>query len=276
MKNIYTIGVFLLVMIVVSCKEKRNEQALLYLEMIQGLYDNKEYTEALEKIDSIQILFPKAFQEIKAGLSLQKDIRRAYNEKQVADCDSLLITHKAKTDSIKKFFIYKKDKEDPAGVFIPRSVSAETLTSTMLKAGVNEAGTMYIESVYIGGQLHNAIKVSTKNKEFAESLPVTDDGFVHRFSNLGKQYEVIKVTKFHDNGLAEFICKNANYPLTVTLKGKNVLSYSLANIQKKAIIDSYALSNAMILQDSLELARDKALTLIKYLDSKENKSNASE
>jgi len=258
-----------------SCKEKRNEQAIQYLETIQNLYENGEYTDALEKIDSIQVLYPKAFPEIKTGLALKQDVRRALNQKQVSDCDSLLSTYQAKTDSLKKFFIYRKDKEDVTGVFIPKTVSAEAITSTMLRAGVNEGGSMYIESVYTGGQLHNTIQVATKDKQHAESLPINDDGFNFRFSHSGKQYEIIKVTTIHDNGLAKFIYNNADKPLTVTLKGKNTLSYTLANVQKKAITDSYALSSSILIQDSLNFVKNKALDLIKYLDSEKSNKEKS-
>lgn len=255
--------------ILFSCGEKKNEQAILYLDNIRSLYDQKEYTSALQKIDSIQILFPKAIPEIKEGMKLKQEVRKTYNQQQVADCDSLLSIYSHRIDSIKPLFVYQKDKEDSKGIYIPKTVSSSVISANGLRAGVEESGAMYIESVYIGGQLHNRISASTKDKQTAESLPVEDDGFNFRFSNLGKQYEVIKVSKFHDNGLTQFIVNNANTPLTVTLKGKNTLSYPMSNIQKKAITDSYQLSTMILLHDSLQIAKEKAEALIKYVDTKQ-------
>ncbi len=127
---------------------------------------------------------------------------------------------------------------------------------------------MYIESVYIGGQIHNSIKVNTKDGKFAETLPIEGDGFVFRFNHMGKQYEIVQATSVHDNGLANFIFAYADSPLTVTLKGKNTTSFALPNIQKKAIADSYQLSRLMLQKDSLATAKDKAQMRIKYLNAK--------
>lgn len=253
---------------ITSCGEKKNEDAIRYLDNIRTLYERGEYNEALTRIDSIQVLFPKAFTEIKAGLALRHDVRKASDQREIQRSDSLLAIYEPKIDSIKKLFVYQKDKEDDGGVFIPKTVNTSHLVSTVLRSGVNEDGTLYIESVYIGGQLHNRVEVSTKGKQTAESLPIEDEGFNFRFSNLGNQYEVMKVTPFHDNGLAKFIVDNVEKPLTVRLKGNSTMSYSLSNVHKKAIVDSYNLSGLILLQDSLNIAKDKAQVRIKYLDSK--------
>lgn len=258
-----------------SCKEKKNEEAILYLSNIETLYKNGEYENALNKVDSIQRLYPKAYEEIKAGLTLKQDIRKALNKEQIRVCDSLLSIYVHKIDSIMEVFVYQKDKEDTKGIFIPKTVS-NSIATTTLRAGVNEDGTMYIESVYLGGQQHNKLGVISKDKQSTETLPVNDDGLNFRFSNLGQQYEIIKITPIHDNGLSEFIFKNTDQPLTVQLKGKNTTSYSLSNVQKKAITDSYLLSSWITERDSLLMAKGKALTLINYLDSKKEEQPVEE
>lgn len=266
-KSAYAIIVLLLIIPIVSCGDKKNQQAIQYLDNIRSLYEQGEYETALQRIDSIQILFPKAFQEIKDGLALKQEVRRASDHSQIVLCDSLIISYQPKIDSIKKLFTYRKEKDDDYGVYIPKAVSGNTPTSTMLRSGVNDNGSMYIESVYIGGQLHNTIRVGAKDGKFAESLTIDGDGFVFRFSHMGKQYEIVQATAVHDNGLANFIT-HADTPLTVTLKGKNSTSFPLSNIQKKAIADSYLLSRLMLQRDSLSTAKDKAQMRIKYLDAK--------
>lgn len=266
-KSNYVIILFLMILTTVSCGDKKNQQAIQYLNNIRTLYEQGQYETALQQIDSIQILFPKAFQEIKDGLALKQEVRRASDQKQIALCDSLVVTYQPKIDSIKKLFTYRKEKDDDYGVYIPKAVSGDTPASTMLRSGVNDNGSMYIESVYIGGQIHNTIRVSTKDDKSAESLSIEGDGFVFRFSHMGKQYEIIQATSVHDNGLAHFIAY-ADAPLTVTLKGKNTTSFPLSNIQKKAITDSYQLSRLMLQQDSLATAKDKAQMRIKYLDAR--------
>lgn len=273
-KHIFTIAFISGLLIFGSCKEKRNEEAIKYLTDTKSLYEKGAYSEALARIDSIQILYPKAFPEIKEGLALKQIVRKAFDTKQIAYCDSLIAACQPKIDSIKKLFVYKKDKEDVSGVFIPKTVSSNILASTMLRAGVQEEGPMYIESVYIGGQYHNAILVKAKDGASAETKPIDDEGFNFRFSHMGKQYEVIKATQFHDNGLAAFIVANSSQPLTVTLKGKNTMSFALSNVYKKAITDSHNLSQLLLLQDSLTTAKDKATLRIKYVDEQARKAEA--
>ncbi len=255
-----------------SCQEKKNEDAIKYLVETKVLFEKGAYEDALKRIDSIQILFPKAFPEIKEGLALKQDVRKAFDAKQITDCDSLMAVYQPKIDSIKKLFVYQKDKEDVKGTFIPKTVSSAVLSSTMLRAGVQEEGPMYIESVYIGGQFHNTIQVKAKDGSTAETKPIDDEGFNFRFSHMGRQYEVIKAAKFHDNGLAEFIVTNAAQPMTVILKGKNTTSFALSNIHKKAITDSYNLSKLILAQDSLMTAKDKATIRIKYVDEQKQKA----
>jgi len=268
MKHTY-ITIFLLAgLFLFSCGEKKNEDAIRYLDSIKSLYNQGNYPEALQKIDSIQKLFPKAFDEIKEGLALKQEVRKASDLRQVAESDSLLSLYELQIDSIKKLFIYQKDKEDVTGVFIPKVTNSNHITATVLRSGVNEDGSMYVESVYVGGKFHNQITVANKDKKTAESLPVDDDGFNFRFSNLGTQYEVVRVTPVHDNGLAKFIADNSANSITVTLKGKNTTSYPLSNIHRKAIADSYNFSSLLHKKDSLIEVKDKAEIRLQYLESK--------
>lgn len=267
-KLIYLLFISLIAFSYYSCGDKKNEEAIEYLDNIQSLYQKGQYAEALQKIDSLQILYPKAFPEIKRSLSLKQDVRKASDQRRILESDSLISAYQPQIDSIKKLFVYQKDKEDESGIYVPKTTAASTLNSTLLRSGVNDDGSLYLESVYIGGQFHNQIEVTTKDKQSAESLPVEDEGFNFRFNHSGRQYEVIKVTPFHDNGLAEFIIRNADKPLTVVLKGKNTTSFALSGSHKKAIVDSYNLSRLMLRQDSLVTAKDKAQVRLKYLDSK--------
>ncbi|MEN9919035.1 MAG: hypothetical protein RL662_1471 [Bacteroidota bacterium] len=266
---IYLLAIVNTAFFITSCGQKKDEHATRYLNDIRLLYTAGAYTQALQGIDSIQLLFPKAIDEIKQGLALKQELRRAFNQKQIIECDSLLAMYQPKVDSLKKMFTYRKDKDDVQGVFIPTSVAGDDLTSTILRAGVaNDGRSPYIESVYVGNQLHNQITVGNKDKQIAHSLVVNDDGFNFRFTNLGKQYEIIKITSIHDNGLAKFIVDNANQALTVTLKGKHTLSYPLASNQKKAIVNSYYLGLYIQAHDSLLMVKDKALGLLNYVDTK--------
>ena len=256
---------------IISCSED-NKEAKKYVENIRNLYQNGDYKTAKHKIDSIQILYPKAFAEIKEGLALLQDVRRAEDIKQIAFCDSTMLVLQMKTDSVKQAFIYDRNLDyEETGKYLPKATSAQILSGTILRSGVNEDGKIYLESVYIGGQSHNMVRVSTKDGLFAETLVAEGDGVNYRFNDLGKQYEVLRFDKSDENGVARFVAAFADKPINVTLKGKNTMSYPLSNIAKKSISDSYRLSDLMLSMDSLKSVKEVSTARIKYLDMSKNK-----
>lgn len=255
----------------VSCSDK-TEGAKKQLEFARQLYAEGYYDSAKHQIDSIKILYPKAYDQIKSGLALLDSVRRGQNATNIAFCDSIIKAFQPKIDSVKKYFVYQRDKNyQDAGFFIPREIaSGGVLTGTTIRTGVAEDGYMYIESIFVGGnQRHNKIKVSAKDGSFAESLPVTDDGLNFRFSNMGKQFEVIKFTKASDNGVGRFIFANAGKPLTITLDGAAKYSYTLSQPLKNAVVKSFQLSQMMLQMDSLKTEREKSEFKNYYLDNKE-------
>ncbi|NDV70110.1 hypothetical protein [Dysgonomonas sp. 25] len=244
-----------------SCSPK-DEGAKKQLEMARVALDNNQFEQAKNYLDSIKTLYPKAFEEQRNAFALLDTVRRAENDYIIRQCDSLVAVNQPKVDSMKKAFHYMIDKNYyDAGIFVPiEGFNDGRLQITTLRSGVKEnSGTLYLESVYIGGnQMHNQLKVALKDGTSAESLPVNDDGLNFRFTNLGKQYEIIK---FEGNALgevAQFIASNQDKPITLTLKGNNTYSYQLPPVAKKGVKQSTDLSAAMICIDSLKEEKNKA------------------
>lgn len=259
-----------IVLLVSACSpDKKAAQEMLM--QARELYKNGEYTKSKQTIDSMKVLYPKAFDQINAGFALTDSIRKGENTLIIAQCDSLITTYTPIIDSMKQYFIYQRNKEyQETGFFIPKEgYTGEKLTNTTLRSGVDEKnGQIYLESVYIGGQIHNQIKVSTKDEAFAESLPVTSEGLNFRFSNLGKQFEVIKFAGKDDNGVSKFIVTHIDKPVTVTISGQGNITYNLSANAKSAINKTYDLSVMMTQLDSLKTEKEKAQYKLHYLDNK--------
>lgn len=259
-----------IVLLVSACSpDKKAAQEMLM--QARELYKNREYTKSKQTIDSMKVLYPKAFDQINAGFALTDSIRKGENTLIIAQCDSLITTYTPIIDSMKQYFIYQRNEEyQETGFFIPKEgYTGEKLTNTTLRSGVDEKnGQIYLESVYIGGQIHNQIKVSTKDEAFAESLPVTSEGLNFRFSNLGKQFEVIKFAGKDDNGVSKFIVTHIDKPVTVTISGQGNITYNLSANAKSAINKAYDLSVMMTQLDSLKTEKEKAQYKLHYLDNK--------
>lgn len=238
-----------------------DDRAKLHLDAARDFYARGEYTLAKQEIDSINILYPKAIEERKAGLALLDSVRRGENDYTISVCDSLIALYIPQIDKYKSQFSFQRNKEyQETGTFVPKeSLTGGVISGTILRSGVGEDGILYLESVFVGGkQKYNRIKVSAKDGSFAESLPVTDDGFLYRFSNMGKDYEIIRFMGDKENGVAKFIYVNLNNALTLTLEGQSKYSYSLSQTIKSAVSKSYQLSFMMLQLDSLKTAKEKA------------------
>lgn len=255
-----------------ACGSK-DDGARLRLDTARHLYEQKEYVKAKEELDSIKILYPKSFAEIKAGLGLLDTIRRAENVQIITECDSLITLYSPQLEKVKGQFIYQRNKEyQESGSYVPKeTASGGAITATTLRSGVGDDGVLYIESVFVGAQKHNKIRVAAKDGSFMESLPVNDDGLNYRFSNMDKSYEVIRFAGASENGIGGFIYSHENKPLTVTLEGQGKYSYTLSQTIKSAVSKSFHLSTMMLQLDSLKTAKEKAEYHIYYLDNKKNK-----
>jgi hypothetical protein len=262
----------LLAVVACSSDEKAAQQQL---NNARQLYNDGYYAEAKQEVDSLRSLYPKAFKQINESFLLVDSIRRSENKLTIKQCDSLIAIYIPMIDSVKKYFVYQRDeKYQETGTFIPKEgYTGLQLTSTLLRSGVEEDGKLYIESVFVGGQTHNKLKVSTKDGLFAESLQVEGDGFIFRFSNLGKQYEVIKYTDPNENGIAKFVVANQDKPITATLSGQGNYSFTLPKTSKSSIVKAYELSVMMSQMDSLKTEKEKAQFRIMNLDQKKEKAN---
>ena len=268
------IVVFASCLLLIACSSD-DKAAQQRLDKARELFRQGDYTLAKQEIDSMKTLYPKAFDRIKESFVLVDSIRYAENTEMIAACDSLMAAYMPVIDSMKQYFIYQRNKEyQETGFFIPKEgYTGDKLSYTTLRSGVDEKdGKIYIESVFIGNQIHNQIKVSTKDGSFAESLPVTDEGFNFRFSELGKQFEVIKFAgkNDNDNGVAQFVYANEDKPITVTLSGGSKNTYTLPQNSKKAIVKALDLSVMMTQMDSLKTEKEKALYKLQYLKDKVN------
>lgn len=253
-----------------ACGAKDNG-AQLRLESARKALAEQDYVRAKQDIDSLKILYPKSFAQIKASLSLLDTVRRAENNKIIADCDSLISLHEPDLQKMKSMFTYQINKKyQDEGRYIPKEYySGGLITNTTLQTGVKDDGTIYLESVFVGGkQKHNRIKITAKDGLFVESGVVTDDGLNYRSSSLEINFEIIHFSGASENGVAKFIYANKEKPLTITLQGQQNNSYSLPQSAKSAISKSYQLSVMMLQLDSLKTAKEKAEFHIYYLDNK--------
>ena len=159
MKTYYRSIFILLSFLLLACTSE-NEEAQRQLNTARQLYSQAEYALAKQTLDSLKVNHPKAFPQLQAGILLLDSIRRGENEQIIAQCDSLISSFEPKVEQEKIKFSFQQNKQyQETGSYIPKESVTSSITSTTLRSGVEENGQLYIESVFIGGQKHNKIKI---------------------------------------------------------------------------------------------------------------------
>lgn len=250
-----------------SCSEN-HQVAEKHLSSARILLAQNEFERAKAELDSINTNYHKSFEQRKAGVLLLDSIRRAENAFLIDEVDSKLEELAPVLEQLKTDFVFQKDeKYQETGAYVPKTTAGSgVLAYTTLHSGVEEDGRVYLESIFIGGQKHNKITVKSGDAT-AESLVVEGDGYIHRFTDLGKSYEVIRLIGANENGVAKFIADNAKSAISVQLTGSHTASYTLPQNIKNAIAKSQELSSCMLLIDSLKSEKEKAEFKNYYLDN---------
>ena len=88
-------------------EKKANEK----LTIARAAYERGDYEEAKTQIDSIKILYPKAFEARKAGQELMLDVELKAQQEILAFLDSALQAKQAAFDAIKGKYTLEKDAE---------------------------------------------------------------------------------------------------------------------------------------------------------------------
>lgn len=257
--------------LIVSCSN-RGSGAKIYLEAAESAYLVGDFPLAKLKIDSIAMLFPNAFGERRAGMSLLQQVRMAENVQNIAFADSMLSEKYAELNAKLPLFDFVLDTENQdLAMYYPRVYSPNvSLNKSGIRARVNEKGALFIESVVVGNNIrHNQIRASVRDGGFAETLPVTSDGLNARFSTSGNSFEIVTYSGSAENEFAKFIEMFQNEQITVQFMGGRNTNITLSNAEKQGIVQSLELSVLLTDIERLKFERDRSEVLIRYLNSKQ-------
>ena len=263
------VTVFVLSFLIVSCSKNRDAKA--YLSQAEANFRSGNYAAAKLKIDSIKILFPKAYDEISQGFELMQKVRFEENKRNIAFCDSMLEVSYAELQALLKLFTFVRDPNyQEFGVYVPKSYAKSvSLNQSGLRAEVSEKGKLYLESVLADITLrHNRIKVSTPDNSYAETLSVTSDGLNYRFKTLSQKYEIVRFTGKDENGVSQFVYTFSDKPLTIHFVGERERSFKLSEASKKGVAQAYELSTLLLNIENLKFEKERSEVLLQYLASK--------
>ena len=258
-----------------SCGNK-SKTAKDYLTVAEKSYLMGNYEGAKSNIDSIKIVHPKAFKEIRQGFDLMQDVRRAENKRNIVFIDSMMEVNIAKLKELQANFDFVRDKNyQEFGNYIPKlTPQSSTMEHDNLRSGVSEKGILFLESVLSGKRLnHSKIKATTSDGAYAETLNVTSDGLNYSFTTLNKRYEIVRFFGGDENGVAQFIYTFQDQPIKITYIGNSNYTITLSKSSKTAISQSFEMSSVLYELEELRFEKGKTEALLRYLEKRDTPIN---
>ena len=257
--------------------ENVEKKATEKLEAARTAFKNGDYNEAKNLIDTIKILYPKAFETRRAGIALMQDIELEEQERTLIYLDSLLTTKKQELKNKQSDYVLEKNAEyQEIGNYLTLSqVLEKNLHRSYLRFQVDENGKMSMTSIYHGKKPihHIAVKVIAPDGSFAET-PASPDSYETK--NLGEYIEKADYTLGNDGSVISFICLNKEANLKVNYLGELPYTTTMSAADRKAANDIYQL--AQILSSITEIQKNKEEALLKkeFIQRKKQERAATE
>ena len=158
------LGVLTFGLALTSCGNSEKKKAEQQLVMAQEAFQLGNYNEAKQLIDSIKILYPKAYDARKEGIGLMQQVELAEQKQTLHFLDSLMTVTEEEIALIIGNYKLEKDTvyQQVGNYFWPTQVVERNLDRSFLRFQVSEHGVMSMTSIYNGGYSihHHAVKVT--------------------------------------------------------------------------------------------------------------------
>ena len=223
--------------VLAGCGDGGEKAAQLHLQKAEKALQMEMFSEAKSQIDSIKVMYPKAFEARKQGIKLMQQVDLKEQQKTLVYLDSAMQVKQAQFDSIKGNFVLEKDTayQEIGNWLYPTQVVEKNVGRSFLRGQVNELGEMSLTSIYCaGGQVnHTSVKVSVGDT-FAET-PMSNDSYTT--TDLGKTIEKADYKVGEDGGVVGFIVANQDKNIQLTFIGDKTYRTVMQKNDRKAIVE---------------------------------------
>ena len=251
-----------------GCGDGGEKQAQLHLQKAEKALLLENFNEAKLQIDSIKVLYPKAFEARKQGIKLMQQVDLKEQTKTLAYLDSVLLVKQAQLDSIKGNFVLEKDTayQEIGNYFYPTQTVEKSLGRSFLRGQVSELGEMSLTSIYCaGGKLHHtAVKVSVGDT-YAET-PMSKDSY--ESVDLGKTIEKADYKLGEDGGVIGFVVANQDKNIQLTFIGDKTYKTAMQKNDRKAIAELVNLARILSGMEEIRQQQKEANLKIQFVTRK--------
>ena len=263
-----TLLALMAVVILTACGDGGEKQAQIRLQKAEAALQQENFSEAKLQIDSIKILYPKAFEARKQGIKLMQQVDLKEQRKTLVYLDSMMSVKQSQLDSIKGRFVLEKDTvyQEIGNYFYPTQVVEKSLGRSFLRGQVNELGEMSLTSIYCaGGALHHtAVKVSVGDT-FAET-PASKDSY--ETTDLGRVIEKADYKIGEDGGVTNFIVANQDKNIQLQFIGDKTYRTAMQKNDRIAIVELTGLARILSAMEEIRKQQKEANLKIQFVTRK--------
>ena len=256
-------------LVLASCGNDAEKKANERLTTARTAFEQGDYNEAKLQIDSIKILYPKAFDARREGISLMQQIELKEQQQSLVYLDSILQTKQKEFESIKNKYVLEKDAEyqQTGNYFWPTQTVEKNLHRSFLRFQVNEQGVMSMTSIYCGGSnLHHfAVKVIAPDGSFAET-PASKDSY--ETTDLGEKIEKADYKMGADGNVMGFLYLNRDKNIKVEYIGDRKYTTTMTSADRQALAGIYELSQLLSSIEQIKKEQEDANLKIQFVTKK--------
>lgn len=256
-------------LVLASCGNDAEKKANERLTTARTAFEQGDYNEAKLQIDSIKILYPKAFDARREGISLMQQIELKEQQQSLVYLDSILQTKQKEFESIKNKYVLEKDAEyqQTGNYFWPTQTVEKNLHRSFLRFQVNEQGVMSMTSIYCGGSnLHHfAVKVIAPDGSFAET-PASKDSY--ETTDLGEKIEKADYKMGADGNVMGFLYLNRDKNIKVEYIGDRKYTTTMTTADRQALAGIYELSQLLSSIGQIKKEQEEANLKIQFVTKK--------
>lgn len=273
-KNI--IAIICTSLILFGCGENIEKLAGKHLDNAKEAFSMGKFNVAKQEIDSIRILYPKAFETRRQGIRLMQQVEEAEQMRTIEYEDSIIALITEAFEKIKGDYVFEKDEQyQDLGLYTIKSQAVtRNIDRTYIRASVDELGRMTLVSSYRGSSYihHDWLKLTVGDKYV--DTPESRDR--HEFTDLGVCYERLSFINGNDGGAAAFISANKDADITYTLYRKTgpdssrpvYRNLKMTKDDRYAIAKLYELSRILLSLTEHKNLRDEAERHLMFIRSK--------
>ena len=262
--------------VLAGCGDGGEKEAQMRLRKAEAALQQENFSEAKLQIDSIKVLYPKAFEARKQGIKLMQQVDLKEQRKTLVYLDSMMQVKQLQLDSIKGNFVLEKDTayQEIGNWFYPTQVVEKNTGRTFLRGQVSELGEMSLTSIYCAGGVlnHTSVKVSVDDT-FAET-PATKDSYTT--TDLGRTIEKADYKVGEDGGVVGFIVANQDKNIQLTFVGDKTYKTAMQKNDRKAIVELTELARILSGMEEIRKQQKEANLKIQFVTRKMEEAKAAE